>query len=63
MVKTLASNAVAVGSIPGRGVSILHAAAKNERTLEWVAIPHSRGSSRPRDRTWVSQIAGRFFTV
>ena len=32
------------------------------RILEWVAIPSSTGSSRPRDRTWVSCIAGRFFT-
>ena len=31
------------------------------RILEWVAIPISRGSSPPRDRTWVSCIAGRFF--
>ena len=31
------------------------------RILEWVAIPFSRGSSPPRDRTWVSWIAGRFF--
>ena len=30
--------------------------------LEWVAIPFSRGSSQPRDRTQVSHIAGRFFT-
>ena len=29
--------------------------------LEWVAIPFSRGSSPPRDQTWVSCIAGRFF--
>ena len=28
------------------------------RILEWVAIPFSRGSSRPRDRTQVSCIAG-----
>ena len=28
-----------------------------------VAIPFSRGSSRPRDRTQVSCIAGRFFTI
>ena len=28
-----------------------------------VAIPFSRGSSPPRDRTWVSRIAGRCFTV
>ena len=34
-----------------------------ERTLEWIAIPFSRGYSRLRDPTWVSYIAGRFFTV
>ena len=33
------------------------------RTLEWVAIPFSRGSSRPGDRTRVSLIAGGFFTA
>ena len=33
------------------------------RILEWVAIPFSRGSSWPRDQTWVSCIAGRFFTI
>ena len=27
------------------------------RTLEWVAMPSSRGSSRPRDRTWVSYVS------
>ena len=32
------------------------------RILEWVAIPSSRGSSQPRDRTQVSHITGRFFT-
>ena len=32
------------------------------RILEWVAIPFSRGSSQPRDRTQVSHIAGGFFT-
>ena len=32
------------------------------RTLEWVAISFSRRSSLPRDQTWVSGIAGRFFT-
>ena len=30
--------------------------------LDWVAIPFSRGSSRLRDWTLVSRIAGRFFT-
>ena len=33
------------------------------RILEWVAISFSRGSSRPRDRTLVSHIAGRCFTL
>ena len=33
------------------------------RTLEWVAIPFSRGSSQPRDRAQVSCIAGGFFTI
>ena len=28
------------------------------RVLEWVAIAFSRGSSRPRDRTWVCHIIG-----
>ena len=32
------------------------------RILEWVALPFSRGSSQPRDRTQVSHVAGRFFT-
>ena len=31
------------------------------RILEWVAFPFFRGSSQPRDRTQVSQIAGGFF--
>ena len=33
------------------------------RTLEWVAIPFSKGSSQPRNRTQVPCIAGRFFTI
>ena len=36
------------------------------RILEWVAIPFSRGSSRPRDRTCVSQVScigSGFFTI
>ena len=32
------------------------------RTLEWFAISFSRGSSQPRNWTWVSCAAGRFFT-
>ena len=33
------------------------------RMLEWVAISFSRGSSRPRDLTQVSHIAGRRFNL
>ena len=33
------------------------------RVLEWVAIAFSRGSSQPRDRTRVSRIVGKCFTV
>ena len=43
-------------SLPGSSVhGILQA-------MEWVAIPFSRGSSPPRDRTCVSCIEGSFFT-
>ena len=33
------------------------------RILEWIAFLFSRGSSQPKDRTHVSCIAGRFFTI
>ena len=33
------------------------------RILEWIAIPFCRGSSQPRDRTEVSCLAGRRFTL
>ena len=33
------------------------------RILEWVAMPFSRASSRPRNQTQVFCIAGRFFTT
>ena len=46
-------------SLPGSSVhSLLQA-----RILEWLAIPFSRGSSQPRDQTWVSCIAGIFFAI
>ena len=37
-------------------------ATKTRHSLEWVAIPFSRGSSQPRDQTQVSCIAEEFFT-
>ena len=47
------------GSLPGSSAhGILQAS-----ILEYGAIPFSRGSFRPRNWTWVSGIAGRFFAV
>ena len=46
-------------SLPGSSVlGILQA-----RVLEWITFPFSRESSQPRDWTWVSCIAGGFFTI
>ena len=46
-------------SLPGSSLhGILQA-----KVLEWVAISFSRGSSQPRDWTWVSHIAGRCFNL
>ena len=46
-------------SLPGTSVHGIFQA----RVLEWIAISFSRGSSRPRNRTRVSSIASRHFTV
>ena len=46
-------------SLPGSSVNEIFQA----RILEWAAISFSRGSSQPRDRTQVSCIVGRRFTV
>ena len=46
-------------SLPGSSIHGIFQA----RILEWVAISFSGGSSQPRDRTLVSRIAGRRFTV
>ena len=46
-------------SLPGSSVHGISQA----RIVEWVAIAFSRGSSWPRDRTWVSWIVGRRFTI
>ena len=47
------------GSLPGSSIHGIFQA----RVLEWVATSFSRGSSQPRDRTWVSRIVGRYFTI
>ena len=46
-------------SPPGSSIHVIFQA----RVLEWVAISFCRGSSQPKDRTQVSHIAGRRFTV
>ena len=46
-------------SLPGSSVHGIFQAI----VLELIAISFSRGSSWPRDWTWVSCIAGRFFTI
>ena len=46
-------------SLPG---SSIHGILQT-RILGWVAIPFSRGSSRPKDPTQVSHTAGGFFTI
>ena len=46
-------------SLPGSSVHGIFQA----RVLEWVVISFSRGSSQPRDRTQVSCIACRRFTI
>ena len=46
-------------STPGSSVHVILQAT----ILEWVAMPFSRGFSWPMDRTQVSCIAGRFFTI
>ena len=50
-------------SLPGSSVRGILLA----RILEWVSVPSSRGSSRPRDQTHVSlclpALVGRFFTT
>ena len=49
----------AVCSLPGSSVHAIFQAI----VLEWIAISFSRGSSQPRDRTQVSRIVDRRFTV
>ena len=46
-------------SLPGSSIHGIFQA----RTMEWGAIAFSRGSSQPRDQTWVSHIAGRLLTI
>ena len=46
-------------SLPGSSIYGIF----QDRVLEWVVIGFSSGSSWARDRTWVSNIAGRCFTI
>ena len=66
------SHALRQGTFPTQGLNpgLLHCRRflyhlrhqGSTRVLDWVAYPFSRESSRPRNRTGVSFIAGRFFT-
>ena len=46
-------------SLPGSSVHGIFQA----RVLEWVVISFSSRSSQPRDQTWVSHIAGRWYNL
>ena len=55
-------------SLRSHGLHVVHQAPLSmrmlqARTLEWVAMPSSRGSSQPGDGLQVSRIAGRLFTI
>ena len=53
------SYSVMSNSLPPHGLYGIFQA----RILGWLAFPFSRRYSQPRDQTWVSCIAGRFFTI
>ena len=46
-------------SLPGSSVHGVFQAI----VLEWIDISFSRGSTQPKDQTWVSRIVDRCFTV
>ena len=54
------SNSAAPWNVAHQALCSCDSPSKN---LEWVAMPSSRVSYQLRDRTQVSCIAGRFFTV
>ena len=56
---------VVTGTLQSHGLylaRLLHHGISQARILEQVAISFSRGSSQPKDRTYVSCTVGRFFT-
>ena len=60
------SHSVMSGSLPRYGLQptrLLCTLNSPGNILEWVAVSFSGGSSRSRDRTLVSCLAGRFFTI
>ena len=50
------------GLLHGRQIHYHQSHQGSPRILEWLSYPFSRGSSPPRNRTWISCIAGRFLT-
>ena len=61
-VKSLSSDGLLVTPWTAARRAPLPVGTLQARLLEWVAVPSSRGSSRPRDRTPAACIAGGFFT-
>ena len=60
------SRSVVSDCLPPRGLYLTGSSVHGifqARVLEWGAISFSRGSSQPRDRTRVSHIVGRCFTI
>ena len=62
-VKAKSLGCVRLFATPCTVTTLLHPWDSPARLLEWVAISFSRASSRPRDQTWVSRIAGRRFNL
>ena len=67
MVEIIVSRSVLSNSLPPHGLYSLPGSPVHgilpARILKWVAISLSRRSSQPRDQTWFSCIAGRFFAI
>ena len=61
-IMTLKVKVVAVSPTPCDPMVYTVCGTLQARMLEWMAIPFSRESSQPRNRTQVSHIAGGFFT-
>ena len=57
------SHSVMSSSLQPHGLQLSGFSVSGDSPGKWVAMPFSRGSSQPRNRTQVSRIVGRFFAV